>query len=491
MTTMYRVASANLYDRTIGNIQRKQAELASQMEHVSAGKRVIRTSDDPVAAAQAERALNRITRISADQRTLKAQEATIRYAESTLREIYSAVQDFRTLLVQVGDGAYNQTQRATLVEQLTHLRQQIEGYVNRKDSNGLPLFRALDTHSTTPFPNAQRGVQSGQVNIGEYSIANALDGVRAFFSGQSGNGVLETAVDMPVQLNAAGSAGPVISKGEPDPAPATPDESYAYKDAKGDWVKVPKGQAMPVNAKDDDGFRRGWIEAGVVKNPDLAAQIGDKDKVTVTLVKDGLTGALNYYVVGEKDMAGNVSATPRRLVNEKTGAPLQYKSGQTIMVQGMEVAIHGENMQAGETFAITKSHQVSLFEVLDRTIADVNSGDRKHGHNSQDAITASGTNHGKLATDMARALSEIDIGLNRISTVTGTAGSMLQLVDKIEKTLDERNEQVTELRVNAQGYNDKEMVAAYSQLQQQQTAVSAALQSYASIQKLSLFDFIR
>ena len=47
-----RFGTSHMYDRTIRNIGKQQAELASQMEHASAGKRVIRASDDPVAAAQ-------------------------------------------------------------------------------------------------------------------------------------------------------------------------------------------------------------------------------------------------------------------------------------------------------------------------------------------------------------------------------------------------------------------------------------------------------
>ena len=117
-----RLGTANMYDRTINNINRQQNELASQMEHTSAGMRVIRPSDDPVAAAQAERARNRLERIASDQRGLDAQKATIEYAESTLGEINDALQEFRSLLVQAGNGAYNQVQRDTLVEQLTSLR---------------------------------------------------------------------------------------------------------------------------------------------------------------------------------------------------------------------------------------------------------------------------------------------------------------------------------------------------------------------------------
>ena len=97
-----RLGTANMYDRTIHNINKQQSELASQMEHTSAGMRVLRASDDPVAAAQAERARNRLERIASDQRGLDAQKATIEYAESTLGEINDALQEFRSLLVQAG-----------------------------------------------------------------------------------------------------------------------------------------------------------------------------------------------------------------------------------------------------------------------------------------------------------------------------------------------------------------------------------------------------
>ena len=52
----YRVSTANLYDGTVRNLQARQKSLASLQENLSTGKRVVRPSDDPVAAAQAERA---------------------------------------------------------------------------------------------------------------------------------------------------------------------------------------------------------------------------------------------------------------------------------------------------------------------------------------------------------------------------------------------------------------------------------------------------
>ena len=401
-----RLGTANMYDRTINNINRQQNELASQMEHTSAGMRVIRPSDDPVAAAQAERARNRLERIASDQRGLDAQKATIEYAESTLGEINDALQEFRSLLVQAGNGAYNQVQRDTLVEQLTSLREQIAKYANRVDSNGLPLFRGLDTKTGLPFPNDEEGIQSGQPNSGEFHIANSLNGVLAFFSGKTGNGVLE----IEPYSHAAG----------------TPNQGKAHADI------------------------------GVIKDPAVAAAVTTPIEITF---QDN-AGVLEYTTDGGA-----------------TWSP--YKEGAAISVAGMDVVIKGQPV-AGDGFTIKPSTTISTFEALDRAIAAV------RDNANPDGSTAYGT----LSHGITKSLSELDIALNRVSTVRGLAGDLLNQAERMGNTLLAREEQVEAQRVAAEQYDSEGMVRAISQMQTQQTAVSAALQSYASIQKLSLLNYI-
>ena len=402
-----RLGTANMYDRTINNINRQQNELASQMEHTSAGMRVIRPSDDPVAAAQAERARNRLERIASDQRGLDAQKATIEYGESTLRETMDALQSFRALMVNAGSGVYNQVQRDTLVEQLTSLREQIAKYANRVDSNGLPLFRGLDTESNIPFPNDhQEGVQSGQPNNGEFSIANSLNGVQAFFSGKTGNGVLE--VDP--YLHSTG----------------TPNAGKAH------------------------------AEVGAIKDPAVAAAVTTPIEITF---QDN-AGVLEYTIDGGA-----------------TWSP--YKEGAAISVAGMDVVIKGQPV-AGDGFTIKPSTTISTFEALDRAIAAV------RDNANPDGSTAYGT----LAHGITQSLTELDTAMNRISTVTGLAGDLLNQAERMGNTLLVREEQTEAQRVAAEQYDAEGMVRAIAQMQTQQTAVSAALQSYASIQKLSLFNYI-
>lgn len=401
-----RLGTANMYDRTITNINKQQGTLADQMEHTSAGMRVIRASDDPVAAAQAERARNRLERIASDQRGLDAQTATITYGESTLGEINDALQEFRALMVQAGSGVYNQVQRDTLVEQLTSLREQIAKYANRTDSNGLPLFRGLDTATGMPFPNDQEGIQSGQANNGEFFIANTLNGVQAFFSGRTGNGVLE----IDPYSHAAG----------------VPNQGKAHADI------------------------------GVIKDPAAAAAVTTPIEITF---QDN-AGVMEYSVDGGTTWAA-------------------YKSGGAIEVAGMEVVIKGDPA-AGDGFTIKPSTTISTFEALDRAIAAV-----------RDNANADGsTAYGTLAHGITQSLTELDTAMNRISTVRGLAGDLLNQAERMGNTLLVREEQTEAQRVAAEQYDAEGMVRAIAQMQTQQTAVSAALQSYASIQKLSLFNYI-
>ncbi|MEG1735536.1 MAG: flagellar hook-associated protein 3, partial [Comamonas sp.] len=138
-----RIGTASMYDSTINNLNSRQSSLVDLMEKTTAGKRVLRASDDPVAAAQAERARTRISRSENDQRVLGAQRDVIAQGESVLGTAQGALQEFRDLVLKAGNGSFNQEARDALVQQMNSLRDQILGYANTKDSNGLPIFRGL------------------------------------------------------------------------------------------------------------------------------------------------------------------------------------------------------------------------------------------------------------------------------------------------------------------------------------------------------------
>ncbi len=61
--SIYRLGTANMYDNALRNLGTRQTNLSNLQENLTSGKRVVRASDDPVSAAQAERAINRLARI--------------------------------------------------------------------------------------------------------------------------------------------------------------------------------------------------------------------------------------------------------------------------------------------------------------------------------------------------------------------------------------------------------------------------------------------
>ncbi|WP_455556513.1 flagellar hook-associated protein FlgL [Comamonas sp.] len=428
--SIQRMGTAHMYDRTITNINKQQSELALQMEHATAGKRVIRASDDPVAAAQAERARNRMSRIESDQRVLDAQVSTISYAEATLGEINSALQQFRELTVQAGNASYDDTQRDAIAQQLISLRDQIASYTNRKDSNGLPLFRGLDTKSETPFPAQQSGIHAGQVNAGEYSITNSLNGAFAFFDVTPGNGVFRMAV----------------------PPAAFLDNSDKHAANKG---KV-------------------WADVGAITN---LADVEDAPQDWVIVFQKSATDpeVMEYVAYDRTDyeayLADNTVALP-------TDTPRgTYQANKSVEIYGMTLTLKG-TPEEGDTILVdrvqdSEKPKLSMFEVMDQAITAI--------------TTKSKDQPGALEHGVALSLANLDTAMSRVSTVRATAGDLLNQADRKSESLTTQSDLQEVQRSNAE---DIDMVKALSDMKAQETAVSVALQSYASIQKLSLFNYI-
>ena len=95
--TFMRVGTANMYDNALRNLGERHSSLVGLQDNLTSGKRVVRPSDDPVAAAQAERAQTRLARVQTDQRALETQRNAIAQAESTLGDAVGLVQELAHL----------------------------------------------------------------------------------------------------------------------------------------------------------------------------------------------------------------------------------------------------------------------------------------------------------------------------------------------------------------------------------------------------------
>ncbi|MFO1229392.1 MAG: flagellar hook-associated protein FlgL [Alicycliphilus sp.] len=181
-SSFFRVSTANMYDSSVRNLSTRQKTLVDLQENLTSGKRVVRPSDDPVAAAQAERALTRISRIQTEQRALEVQRNAITQAETTLGDAIGLVQEMRQLMVGAGGGALKNEDRKTYANQIQSLQEQLRDVINRKDTNGIPLLGALGsalqpfTGPLTGSPDYQFAGLPGQASSDSTSIATTVDG---------------------------------------------------------------------------------------------------------------------------------------------------------------------------------------------------------------------------------------------------------------------------------------------------------------------------
>jgi flagellar hook-associated protein 3 FlgL len=415
MSSFLRLGSANAYDTALSNIMNRQSSLANLQENLTSGKKVVRASDDPTGAAQAERAITRLARIQTDQRALDAQKNSIAQAESTLGDVNDALQSFRELAASAGNASYSTLERKSIAAQLSGFRDQVFALANRKDTNGLPLFSALGS-ALAPFVGPQGlpqdytfAGQPGQAASNEVSIPYALDGDRAFMNLPSRDGVfnvtLTTVAAPPHEIRTSGVAltNPALVSGS----------AYTISITGVDTTTVPGTTTVTY---------------GIAENPNVTGPFA---------------GSASY----PSNTAANIAVTA---------------------IPGLSVSILGAPA-VGDTIAVDP--RPSVFSVLDDAIRDIG-----NATDSNAAMQAVG-----------QALNNVDIGMSRISSVRGQAGDLLNRADKIASNQDKRSIQVEGDRSRAE---DLDMVKGVSDFQNQQTGYQAALQSYAQVQKLSLFNYI-
>ncbi len=189
-----RIATANQYEVSVEQLLRRQADVATQQEKISSGLRVNRPSDDPAAAAAAERDRVRINRIAVDQRGLEKQRAAIATAEGALGDAAELTRGIRELVLASGNAGYSTADRTTLANQMRALRDELFALANRTDSNGVPLFGGLGG-SGAPFADLPAGVQyqanGGQRAATTTSLPGTMDGQAIWMNVADGNGTFK------------------------------------------------------------------------------------------------------------------------------------------------------------------------------------------------------------------------------------------------------------------------------------------------------------
>ena len=452
--TIFRVGTANMYDNAIRNVSARQTSLVNLQENLTSAKRVVRASDDPVSAAQAERALTRISRIQTEQRALENQRNAIAQAESTMGDAISLVQEARQLMVSAGSGTLTSNERATIANQLQSLRDQLTAVANRTDTNGIPLLGALGS-AQSPFMGPLNGIpdykfagQAGQTASDGVTLPNTLDGDSAFMFDAKRDGSFHAAIT-------PGTSTVIVPGATTPSVPAMGQPNRALTTSA---ITVAEGTNFNKNPATGLAYTYSVSFSNVTLDPatnTLSAtyNVSSTDPAFVPPAAQ----TLNPIKIGEKGEF-NINGLPPGMSMKVTTLPTKALDG--------TITLSPAN---GDTINI--SPQASVFSVIDKAIAEI-----KAAPNSNVAAQA-----------ISQALANVDIGLERMSNIRSYAGELLNRADRITGDQEKRSVQLESDRSRAE---DLDMIKGISDFQNQQTGYQAALQAYASVQKLSLFNYI-
>lgn len=424
--SVYRVATANTYDRALFNIQQRQAQLGTSQDQLSSGKRVLRASDDAVAATLSERTQNRLLRTESDKRGLEASRRSLAQAEGALAsatEVYARVKE---LVIQAGDGVLNASDRSSIANELIGLREQLLSLANQKDSAGKPLFAGLGavnvdgqsfveqmgtnvamTYGADGRTVAFDGLR-GQTAATETSLPSALDGFDVF------SGVLTNTAGV-----SARNSTPAVGNGRVVTAAVTTPSAL-------------NANVFPLS--EDDG-RQGRYD--IVYNGGANWTVTPIDQSGAALAPIAVTAALPNPTLAFEGVSLSLTGTPA----------------------------------AGDQFQVIPGDH-DIFETLDRGIYALTSG-----------LTGSA-----LTAELGAVNQQLGGREDQLMAARGKLGDWLNRADTMENVLSDRT--VAYKKENSE-LVDLDMVAGITNFKMNETAYQAALQSYAQVQKMSMFDYLR
>ena len=383
-----RISSANAYDNTIETLQRRQSDLSDLQTRLTSGKRVLKASDDPAAAARAERALAAEMRSETSQRSVNASQVIVSQTESALGDAGELLQQIRETLVASGNASYSDRERSQLAASLKGMRQQLLAVANRSDGAGSYLFGGQGS-SQPPFIDRPAGVQ---------------------FSGTSGRLQTDTDTELPLSTDGAAT-----------------------------WLNASTGNGVFVtssalNSVSGSEVTGATVDAGSVSDPSALFPVPD------TGYRIHFSSSSTYDIESYSLSSGLTSY-------ETTGT---YQPGLAIDLHGMSVTVSGVPT-AGDQFNIEPSTPtLSVFDSIDQAIADLQTPNRTPAQRVQSTadslrdIDSSMATLNLMRTAAGGTLNRIDNETSRLATQklnAQTTRSNAEDLDMVEAIADFQNQQ--------------------------------------------------
>lgn len=196
-----RISTGTLFDAGVNSIGQQTALVLKLQQQISANRRILVPSDDPIGSARAlevTQADSINTQYGANSQTAGGR---LGLTESVLGQAVGLLQSAREATIQGGDGALTAADRRSIASSIRALREELISLANGSDGEGNFLFSGFQT-DVRPFTSTTTGIQYNgddgerllQISSGR-QMAVSASGADAFMRMRQGNGTFVVATD--------------------------------------------------------------------------------------------------------------------------------------------------------------------------------------------------------------------------------------------------------------------------------------------------------
>jgi flagellar hook-associated protein 3 FlgL len=209
------------------------------------------------------------------------------------------------------------------------------------------------------------------------------------------------------------------------------------------------------------------------------ATFGDPERKSlaqaIRALRTQLLGAANRGDGAGNYLFGGQGSRQTPFVDAPGGVQFRGTGGesQAAMQEALPLTLDGRSTWLQAVDPVTGQPDLSVFDVLDRVANE---------------LDTSGRSAAEIAQSVKDGLSGIDAVAGHLQSQRARVGELLTRGDSVEVRL---SQQALSAQTERSAAEDLDMVQAVSSFQSKQTGYSAAMQAYAMVQRMSLFDYIK
>ena len=500
-----RISSPTFHTRNTSVLMDKQADLSQKNIHLSAQKRVLHGSDDPVAIATIQRLKQDL---SVGEQFIKNGEVATsanQLSDVSLTQSTHILQRVRELIVSGSNGTLSEENRKIVSVELDSLRESLIGVANTRDGNSQYIYSGFSV-DTLPFQQNEFGEieYHGDEGEREYRVGSSLTvkgndaGSQVFMDIPEGNGIFVS------ELGSGNLSSAIITEGivtDKIAAYDFLDEDYVVTMNKETEASIPKYSVYGLK----ENTVKGNVDVKISKldlfdsNIDSVNPAGVypdlNSNVKIEFVESG-TNQFNILVNGRSSSAVyDANNTNAQKINvggitlEIDGLPVNgdnynfvkyipptpyEEEGQAISFNGIKTEIKGE-VEDQDSFTLRQSEEKDIFATIQSAIDALL---------IPDAAQSAGAKK-DIAFNMA--LLQVDNAMENVTRVQTETGSRLRTVDNQREAILDFN--LTSQRILS-NLEDLDMTKAVSEFQQEKGMLEVSQKTFVQLQQLSLFKLL-